>query len=150
MLHWFRPAAAGGLFSAPWFGRHGRQAHRAAHRHHRWHDPAAWRQRALQRIAARLELNPEQREALAVVADRLQAQREALRGAGDWREGLRSLVQDDTFDRWHAQDLLHARVQALREQGPRVIAALADFYDGLQPAQQARVREWLHRFGPGR
>jgi len=56
------------------------------------------------------------------------------------------VVQDDTFDRWHAQDLLHARVQALREHGPQVIAAMAELYDQLDPSQQAQVREWLARW----
>ena len=150
MHFWFKPAAAGSFFTAmPWLTRGWRARHKAQHRHHRWHDPAAFRDRAVQRIASRLNLNAEQREALATVVNRLHAQREALRGSTDWRDELRSLVQDDTFDRWHAQDLLHARVQALREQGPQVIAALGDFYDKLDATQQARVRDWLDRFGPG-
>lgn len=150
MRPWFKPALAGGFFSAMhWFSHRPWRAHRPhAHRRPRWHDPAAFRDRTVQRIAARLNLDEKQRDALATVLERLQAQREALRGPTDWRTDLRSLVQDDTFDRWHAQDLLQARVQALREQGPQVIAALADFYDQLDAAQQARVREWLDHFGP--
>jgi Spy/CpxP family protein refolding chaperone len=145
---WFKPAPAGGFFgSMHWFAHRGREGQQAPRRLRRWHDASAVRDRAVQRVAARLQLDDEQRALLQVFLDRLQAQREALRGASDWRTDLRSLVQDDTFDRWRAQDLLHARVQALREHGPQVIAALADFYDRLDAQQQHRVQDWLARWG---
>ncbi len=146
MRLWFKPAMAGSFFGGmPLFERCGWHAHGPRRHTRRWHGEAM-RDRAVQRIASRLNLNEPQRAALAGVVERLQAQREALRGAGDWRAELRSLVQDDTFDRWHAQDLLHARVQALREHGPQVIAAMAELYDQLNPSQQAQVREWLARW----
>jgi hypothetical protein len=145
MRLWFKPALAGGfLGSMHWFARAGR---RPQHRMSGWHDAAAVRERAVQRVASRLALDEQQRGLLQACVQQLQAQREALRGAADWRQELRSLVQDGTFDRWHAQDLLHARVQALREHGPRVVAALADFYDRLDARQQRRVRDWLARWG---
>jgi Spy/CpxP family protein refolding chaperone len=131
----------------PWFTRRPWRLHR----HHAGHgDPrsAHWRQRFVDRMSGRLQLDAAQQARLGLLFDRLQAQRLALRGPADWRADLHTLVKDDTFDRWHAQDLLNARTQALREHGPQVIAAMADFYDGLQPAQQDRARgllqHWLH------
>ncbi|MEW6704039.1 MAG: Spy/CpxP family protein refolding chaperone [Pseudomonadota bacterium] len=148
MRLWFRPAFAGAFFGGlHGFGRHGWHARWHRHQAARWRDPAAWQQRAVQRVGDRLGLDEAQREAFAALLQRLHAQREALRGASDWRLDLRSLVQDDTFDRWRAEDLLHARVQALREQGPQVIAALAGFYDRLDARQQQAVRQWLDRWG---
>jgi Spy/CpxP family protein refolding chaperone len=147
MRLWFKPAFAGGLFaSMHWFGRRaGRGA--GQHRRHGLHDRAAWRDRAVQQLARRLDLDDAQRTLLAALVERLQAQRDALRGPGDWRADLRSLVQDGTFDRWHAQDLLQARINALREHGPQVIAAMAELYDRLDARQQAQVRQWLDRWG---
>ena len=38
---------------------------------------------------------------------------------------------------------------AVNAKSPEVIAAFGDFYDGLTPAQQAKVRDFLERRGHG-
>ena len=143
MRLWLRPSFAGMLGAMPWFARRPwRQRGRVA-------TPAgagACRQRLVGRAAARLRLDEAQQARLTDLVACLDAQRQALRGAGDWRADLQALVQDESFDRWHAEDLVNARRQAVREHAPRVIAALAAFYDGLQPSQQQRVRELLQRW----
>lgn len=138
---WFKPAFAGGPGPLHWFARHGWRRHR--HPHARTGD---WQRRIAERASGRLGLNAEQRTALDTLLARLQAQRAALRGSSHWGEQLHGLVRDKTFDRWQAQDLLHARVQALREHGPQVIEALAVFYDGLDAQQQHQVRALIERW----
>lgn len=117
-----------------------------------WHarsdeDVARFKLRALEKVGDRLALDVSQKAKLAVLVDRLQEQRLALRGATDPRADLQSLVKDNTFDRWHAQDLVNAKLQAVRDKSPQVVAAMADFYDSLRPDQQQRVREYLNRGG---
>jgi len=119
-------------------------------RHDGWHTPndeeaAKFKSRAIERIADKLQLGAEQRNKLAALADRLHDQHRALRGSGDPRAELQSLVSDAHFDRWHAQDLVNARLQAVRQHSPAVIAAMAAFYDGLGPTQQQLVRDFLKR-----
>ncbi|HEX6703835.1 MAG TPA: Spy/CpxP family protein refolding chaperone [Albitalea sp.] len=124
-----------------------------SHSHHGpggWHsmgpeDAERFKARATDRVADKLELNADQKAKLGVLLDRMQEQRLALRGASDPRADLLALVKDNAFDRWHAQDLVNAKLAAVRDKGPQVIAALADFYDSLQPAQQDKVREFLQR-----
>ena len=143
MRPWLRPSLAGVAGALPWFGRRPWQ-----HRHDApgARDPVHWRSRFIDRAASRLQLDAAQRALLGELFDRLQAQKLALRGAGDWRADLASLVHDGTFDRWHAHDLLNARLAAVREHGPQVIAALGEFYDALQPAQQQKLRELMQRW----
>ena len=126
--------------------------------HHGWNtspeEHARWRGKMLDRVASKLELNGEQKAKLAVAADKLHAQRTALRGATDPRSEVRSLVAGEKFDRARAQALVAEKTAAVTTKSPEVIAALADFYDSLNPQQQAKVREfmerrrgWWHRHG---
>lgn len=124
----------------------------APHSHHGWQasggeDVAKFKARAVEKLADRLALDAAQKARLTVLIDRVQEQHLALRGATDPRQDLQSLVKDGTFDRWHAQDLVNAKLQAVRDKSPQVIAALAEFYDGLNAEQQQKVRDFLQRAG---
>jgi Spy/CpxP family protein refolding chaperone len=109
-------------------------------------EQAQFRQHVVDRVASRLELNAEQKTKLEALATRLHEQRVALRGAGDPRADVRSLLAGEKFDRARAQALVGEKVAAVNARSPEVIAAFGDFYDSLSTAQQARVREFLeHR-----
>ncbi len=123
--------------------------------HRGWHamseeDVAKFKARAIDRVSEKLDLSVDQKARLQVLIDRLHEQREALHGSTDPRADIASLIKDNTFDRWHAQDLINAKLQAVRDKSPQVVAALADFYDSLTPQQQQKVREHLQRAGENR
>lgn len=109
-------------------------------------EQAEFRQRGLDRVARRLDLNAEQKKRLDVLADKLLAQRQALRGATDPRADVRALIAGEKFDRARAQSLLGEKLTAVQAGSPEVIAAFGDFFDSLTPAQQAQVRDFTqHR-----
>ncbi len=116
-------------------------------------DQAQMRGKILARVASKLDLSAEQKQRLDVLADKLQAQRAAFVGqSSNPRAEVQALVAGDKFDRTRAQNLVTEKTAALNSKSPEVIAALADFYDGLTPAQQTKVREalqgrhgWWHR-----
>jgi len=56
-------------------------------------------------------------------------------------------AQPAHIDTIAAQALLEGKTRAVQAQGPKVIAAMADFYDSLTPAQQAKVRERMDKGG---
>lgn len=100
----------------------------------------------VERVAGKLDLDGEQKKRLATLADTLQAQRAALAGpGGDPRAEVRALVAGEKFDRARAQTLVAQKTATLGTGSPQVIAALADFYDSLNPTQQAKVREFMER-----
>ncbi len=104
------------------------------------------RTRMAKRISGKLGLNAEQKRGLDVLADEIGAQHKALRGDGaDPRAGFKAVIAGDRFDRARAQALLDQKTVAVQTQAPRVLTALADFYDSLTPAQQQQVRERLDR-----
>ena len=121
-----------------------------AHRHGGWHsmspaDIAQAKTRIVDRMADRMTLDAAQKAKLGVLADQLLAQRTALMAGGDPRAALQALVAGPAFDRAGAQALLDAKTEAVRAGAPAVIAAFGDFYDSLQPEQQARLRELMNR-----
>ncbi len=134
------------------------------HRHHGgWHGPMSagqtaeqvvkWRGRLLERAGHELTLDEAQKARLGLLFDALDAQRQAFVGATpDPRAEMRALIAGPIFDRAKAQSLVTEKTDAVRMAGPAVIAAAGDFYDALNPAQQARVRELMdrrHRHGDG-
>ncbi len=96
------------------------------------------------KVADKLDLSTAQRQKLTILVDQLLVVRQSVRGeSADPRSTFAALISSDTFDRTKAQTLLDEKTRALQADGPATITALADFYDSLDPQQQARVREKL-------
>jgi len=119
--------------------------------HHGWHamteeDATRMKQRVVDKVGRKLDLDDTQKAKLALLADRLHEQRNALRGTGgDPRAEIRALVAGPAFDRAKAQALVESKTQALAGGSPAVIAALGDFYDSLKPEQQDKLRAFMDR-----
>jgi len=116
---------------------------------HRPHGPMSdaqiteWRGKAVDRISSKLDLDAAQKAKLAVLADELIAQRTALRAGADPKTELQALIAGPQFDRARGQALLDQKLGSVKDNGPKVIAAMADFYDSLKPEQQAKARDFM-------
>lgn len=106
------------------------------------------RDKMVDRAASKLDLNQDQKKRLAVLGDKLYEQRTALIGpTKDPRAEMKALVAGAKFDAARAQALVTEKTTALQTKSPEVIAALADFYDSLNPAQQQKVRDYMNGRG---
>lgn len=106
------------------------------------------RGKAIEKISDKLELNTDQTAKLGVLADEMVASRKAFKGnSSDPRADMKALVAGEKFDRAKAQALLDQKTQVVQGNGPKMLSALADFYDSLTPAQQQQVREKMDRRG---
>jgi Spy/CpxP family protein refolding chaperone len=111
------------------------------------------RDKMVDRAASKLDLTGDQKKRLAALGDKIYEQRTALVGqTEDPRTEMKALVAGDKFDVVRAQAFVTDKTVALQSKSPEVIAALADFYNSLNPAQQQKVREymdgrghWFHR-----
>ena len=104
------------------------------------------RGKVIERVSDKLDLNAAQKLKLGALADEMIAQRQVMRGdSADPRTELKALVAGDKFDRSRAQTLLTQKTEVVQAGGPKVIAAMAEFYDSLSPTQQAEVRERLDK-----
>jgi periplasmic protein CpxP/Spy len=150
MKSWIRRSLLGLFGASVALGALTACGHRYEH-HHGWgmsaEDQARFRDKMLERVASRLDLTEDQKKHLATLANKLHEQRTALRGASaDPRAEVQKLVAGDKFDRARAQALVGEKTAAVTAKSPEVIAAAADFYDSLNPQQQAKVREFMqHR-----
>ena len=124
------------------------------HRHdqHGWNasaeDQAKFRDKMVDRVSDKLELNAAQTAKLGVLADKLQEQRTALKGkTTNPRAEVEALVAGEKFDRARAQALVTEKTGAITGKSPEVIAAAGDFFDSLTPAQQAKVRDFMQHRG---
>ncbi|MCF8211572.1 MAG: Spy/CpxP family protein refolding chaperone [Rhodoferax sp.] len=111
------------------------------------------RDKMVDRVAGRLDLNDDQKKRLGVLGDKLYEQRTALMGASkDPRADIKALVAGDKLDVARAQALVNEKTALLQTRSPEVLAALADFYNSLNATQQQKVRDfldgrnrWFHR-----
>jgi Spy/CpxP family protein refolding chaperone len=102
------------------------------------------RDKIVDKAAGKLDLNADQKKRLATLGDKLYEQRTALIGqTKDPRAEMKALVAGATFDKARAQTLITEKTTALQTKSPEVIAALADFYDSLNAAQQQKVRDYM-------
>jgi periplasmic protein CpxP/Spy len=102
------------------------------------------RDKMVDRAASKLDLNAEQKRLLATVGDKVFEQRKALMGqTTDPRAEVKSLIAGPKFDAAKAQTLINDKAGALQTKSPEVVAALAAFYDSLNPTQQQKVRDFM-------
>ena len=113
-------------------------------------DPAEFRAKMVERIGGKLDLDIAQKQKLATLAEKLGAQRAAMRdagGAGGTRTQFQSLFAGNKLDQSAATKMVDEKTAAVRIGSPDIIAAAADFFDNLNPAQQVKVREFMQRGG---
>lgn len=151
MKTWLKRTLVGVFGASVLFGGMAACSHRA-HHGYGWHamtdeDAAKMKARLIERAGSRLDLDEAQKAKLGVLADKLREQRQALVGGTDPRAEIASLVAGPTFDRAKAKSFVDAKTGAIAAKSPEVIAAMADFYDGLKPEQQAKVRDYMARRG---
>jgi len=122
-------------------GHHGEQRWGASMTQEQY---AQKRDKMVDRAASKLDLNAEQKQLLANLGDKVFEQRKALIGpTTDPRAEVKSLIAGPKFDATKAQTLITEKTAALQTKSPEVIAALAAFYDSLNPTQQQKVRDFM-------
>lgn len=111
-------------------------------------DAAQMKAQLVERVGSKLDLNAEQKNRLATLAEQLRQSRNAMVSATpDPRNELQGLIAGASFDRSKALALVQAQLGVVNTQSPALVNAMADFYDGLNPAQQAQVREFMSKRG---
>jgi hypothetical protein len=116
---------------------------------HHHGDPAQHEAMFRSMIVQQLSLDAAQTARLDTLMGTLHAQHDAMHG-GDFHSQLLPLVQGTAFDRAGAQTLVDGHLQHMRDAAPTVIAAVGDFYDGLRPDQQQKMRDFMaSHHGPG-
>ena len=145
MKHWLKRTLIGIAGAGILFG--GLSA--CSGRHHGWGSAEGDTQHQAKMVdyaGKKLDLNATQKQRLTVLAEKLREQRTALMGAGkDPRADIQALVAGDKLDRAKVQTLIDDKTSAIKTKSPELVAAAADFYDSLNPAQQQQIRDLMNR-----
>ncbi len=154
MKTWIKRSLIGSAVAATLLVGLGAWAHRDGG--YGWHrggfseaDAVQMQARMVDRVAGKMNLDATQKARLVTLGDTVRTQRQALKGDTDPRADLQSLVAGPTFDRARAGALASNKISALQSGAPTMITAMADFYDGLKPEQQAQLREFMAKRGSG-
>ena len=151
MKTWIKRTLIGLAAATTLFGGLAAWAHN--HHGHGWRtmsveDTERMKTRMVDKLGSKLDLDAAQKAKLGVLADKLREQRNALvEGSADPRTELAAMMAGPSFDRAKAKALIDGKLAAVNTKSPEVVAAMADFYDSLKPAQQAKVREYMARRG---
>jgi periplasmic protein CpxP/Spy len=107
-------------------------------------DLAKYRERATARAARMLDLDAAQQTKFAAMFDKVTAQRKTIQRTVSMRPDLGSLIATNQLDRNKAQALLSKETNASADGSADLINAIASFYDGLEPGQQAKLRRFTN------
>jgi hypothetical protein len=100
----------------------------------------------LNRMGAKLDLDEQQSRKLGLWLEQLQHQRDTLKSLARGPE-VAGLFAGEQFAREPAQQLIDAKLDALRGAGPGLVTAFADFFDSLDGEQRQALRFMMRRFG---
>ena len=104
-------------------------------------DPEMISQRIIERVTEKLDLNEEQVAKLNDVKETLMTARKEMREQrADKQSELMALLEQPTLDQQKALALVNEHGDAIKAHAPKVIAAVAAFYDSLTPEQQQTLR----------
>jgi Spy/CpxP family protein refolding chaperone len=106
--------------------------------------PEMFADRMIDRITDNLELNEAQVAKLNGVKDTiLEARKKMRENRKDKQAEMLALLGQPTLDQEKAMAMLTERGDAMKAEAPKVIGALAGFYDSLSPEQQQTLRETI-------
>ena len=101
-------------------------------------------ERVVNKITEELQLNDTQKANLAEVKDELMALRKTMRDNRDnTKAEIRSILAKPTFDRDSANSIVGQHIETMQARSPAIIDAFGDFYDSLDDAQRAELREFI-------
>lgn len=107
--------------------------------------------RMVSKLTNRLDLTEQQSGALTTLQQEIKETRELMRGdLGSDGQTLKELVTAENFDQGAALEMITERTTAMQTQGPELVAAMAQFLDGLDATQKEELSSLMDRFSDRR
>lgn len=98
----------------------------------------------LQKVSKELELNEIQQSRLAEVKDEFIEVRNTMRSDREQtRANVLAMLQQPTLDRDKANAIIGQHLETINSRAPVIIDAIGNFYDSLDDAQRAELREFI-------
>jgi Spy/CpxP family protein refolding chaperone len=102
---------------------------------------------AAERVAGYLDLDRQQKRQLDRLRDELIYTSQDLREDGRTTgEEILVMLADDKMDRDKAMAVVTHRLETMKARAPELVNRFGDFYDSLNPEQQAEVRKPVQKY----
>lgn len=102
--------------------------------------------RMVERVAKKLSLDDSQKDKLSIAKEAALSLRQSMHNDRETLQNdILSLVSGDTFDQELVLKHINAKTEAVRDNSPMLVAAVADFYNSLNAEQQAQVRKRVEK-----
>ena len=114
---------------------------------HRYSTPEKRAERITQSITKKLDLNETQKASLNTLKEEILSTRQAMKSNRETDVSiLRELLSQPRFDQERANTVVDSHIQEISSRTPGVISAVADFWDSLDPEQQAMIKTKMEKF----
>lgn len=114
---------------------------------HRYSTPEKRAERITQSITKKLDLNEAQKTSLNSLKEEILSTRQAMKSNREADVSiLRELLSQARFDQERANTIADSHIQEISSRAPDIISAAADFWDSLNPEQQATVKTKMEKF----
>lgn len=98
------------------------------------------------KVANKLELTDAQTSDLTVVKNELLEFRTTVKSQKEkTKADIVAMLEQPVLDRVQAAAIVNGYVETINDQSPEIIAALGNFYDGLDESQRAELREFVNK-----
>ena len=102
---------------------------------------------AAERVADYLDLDRQQKRQLDLLRDELIYTSQDLREDGRTTgEEILIILAEDKMDREKALAVIHHRIETMKARAPELVDRFGDFYDSLNPEQQADVKKPVQKY----
>lgn len=121
---------------------------------HKYRDPEHRAQKMVEWVADDLELNEAQKDKLNILSKKMLTSRKQMREQfSSSRDEMKNMLSQPKLDEKKILRMVHKHTQAMNEQAPGIVAAMADFYNTLSPEQRTNLgkkMDGMHKRHGGR
>ena len=111
---------------------------------HHYRSPEHRSQWMVEKMTKELDLNDVQQARLQVLNKEMQSTRQSMKQQfTDNHEQVLNLLDQPKLDQARVLGMIESHTRNINQRAPKLVSAMAEFYDSLSAEQQARVREHL-------
>ena len=101
-------------------------------------------ERMVQKVTEKLELTETQQARLSEVKNEFLEMRKTMRSNREQTQtDIQAMLKQPTLDRNKANSIVNQHIETIHSRSPAIIDAIGNFYDSLDDAQRAELREFI-------
>lgn len=113
---------------------------------HKYRDPEYRATKMVEWVADDLELNDAQKNKFTKFSEKMLLSRKNMREQfSSNKTEINEILSQATLDQKRILGMVRKHTQTMNEQAPEIVAAMAEFYNSLNPEQRIKLREHMDK-----